>query len=144
MLRKLTLKQNNFTQKYLETGNATEAAMEAYTPQNRATASVIGHENLRKPKIRATIQEALESEGLTNEHLAKKIAELVNAQKRLTIVKNGQVEAISERIDTPSVKAGLEFALKLRGTSPEPNLAIRWISDEDKELAERALSELLD
>jgi phage terminase small subunit len=53
----MTPKQAKFTNCYIETGSATEAAMEAYEPKNRATASVIGHENLRKPKIRAFLDE---------------------------------------------------------------------------------------
>lgn len=49
----LTPKQTRFAQEYLETGNATEAADRAYTPQDRATARAIGSENLTKPNIRA-------------------------------------------------------------------------------------------
>lgn len=53
----LTLKQRNFTEAYLETGNATEAADRAYKPKNRNTAHAIGAENLRKPTIRAFLDE---------------------------------------------------------------------------------------
>ncbi|MEK7187830.1 MAG: terminase small subunit [Patescibacteria group bacterium] len=53
----MTSKQAKFAESYLETGNATEAAMTSYNPKNRATASVMGHENLRKPKIRAFLEE---------------------------------------------------------------------------------------
>jgi len=49
----LTPKQAKFTVEYLETGNATEAAMQVYKPRKRATARSIGSENLTKPNIRA-------------------------------------------------------------------------------------------
>lgn len=60
-----TLKQQRFVNEYLETGNATEAAMRAYNPQSRATARVIGSENLTKPNIRDLIDNTLIEEGLT-------------------------------------------------------------------------------
>ena len=56
-MRSLTVKQANFTREYLETGNATEAADRAYKPKKRATARVIGSENLTKPNIRAYLDE---------------------------------------------------------------------------------------
>ena len=53
----LTPKQRTFTESYLDTGNATEAASRAYKPKNRNTAHSIGAENLRKPAIRAFLDE---------------------------------------------------------------------------------------
>ncbi len=56
-MEKLSLKQLKFTTHYLETGNATEAAMQVYKPKNRNTAHSIGSENLRKPAIRAYLDD---------------------------------------------------------------------------------------
>jgi hypothetical protein len=53
----LTPNQRTFTEAYLDTGNATEAAVRAYKPKNRNTAHAIGAENLRKPTIRAFLDE---------------------------------------------------------------------------------------
>ncbi len=50
---KLTLKQKRFADKYLELGNATEAAAQTYDVVKRSTADVIGHENLAKPNLQA-------------------------------------------------------------------------------------------
>ena len=41
---KLTLKQNKFVETYIETGNATKAAMQAYNTTDKNTAAVLGHE----------------------------------------------------------------------------------------------------
>jgi phage terminase small subunit len=114
MVRKLTTKQRKFVQGYLATGNASLAAKNSYDVKSDATARVIGSENLTKPNIQATILEALDAQGLTNEHLATKVAELVNAQRKVTVVRSGELEAVEERIDTQAVKAGLEFAFKLK------------------------------
>ncbi len=51
MSKRLTLKQLKFIQIYIETGNATKAAMEAYNCKNLRVAAVLGSENLIKPDI---------------------------------------------------------------------------------------------
>lgn len=56
-MARLTKKQKEFADKYLETGNATQSALEAYDTDDPNTAGVIGHENLRKPKIIAFFEE---------------------------------------------------------------------------------------
>lgn len=114
MKNKLTIKQTRFVKDYLNTGNATEAVRRNYDITDDATARMMGSENLAKPNIQQSILEALLSCGLTNEHLAEKIAELVNAQKKITILRNDKIEMIREQIDIQSVKAGLEFVFKLK------------------------------
>lgn len=54
---KLTLKQKAFADYYIETGNATEAAVRA--GYSKKTAKAIGSENLTKPAINEYIQERL-------------------------------------------------------------------------------------
>lgn len=58
-MTKLTVKQKAFCDYYIETGNATEAAIRA--GYSEKTAKVIGSENLTKPYIRAYIDERLKS-----------------------------------------------------------------------------------
>ncbi len=142
MKQMLSLKQNKFTSKYLETGNATEATMQVYKPKNRATARAIGSENLTKPNIRQSIHEALEAQGLTNEHLAGKIAKLVNAQKKITVLRSGETEAVIEEVDTQAVKAGLEFAFKIKmGEIEHENqeTILRWKESDPEEIAMKQL-----
>lgn len=132
MKNKLTIKQTGFVRDYLETGNATEAIRRNYGVIDDSTARAMGSENLAKPNIQQSILEALVKNGLTNEHLAEKIAELVNAQKKITILKNGEVEMIREQIDIQAVKAGLEFVFKLKFKEGEEHksLTISDILDE--------------
>ena len=52
---KMTLKQKAFADYYIATGNATESAIKA--GYSKKTATVIGHENLRKPYIADYIRE---------------------------------------------------------------------------------------
>lgn len=53
----LTQKQLLFVESYLLLGNATEAAKAAGYSGNRATLGAVGGENLKKPAIRAVIEE---------------------------------------------------------------------------------------
>ena len=54
---KLTMKQKKFADKYLETGNITQSAVDA--GYSKKTARVIGQENLLKPAVRSYIDEQM-------------------------------------------------------------------------------------
>ena len=53
---KLTKKQKEFADEFLETGNKTQSALKTYNTTDYKTASVIGSENLDKPSIIKYIQ----------------------------------------------------------------------------------------
>lgn len=74
-MRKLTSKQSQFIQEYIERGNATEAANRVYKPAKRATARAIGSENLTKPNIQRTISESLTANGLDADLVVKSLVE---------------------------------------------------------------------
>ena len=67
MDKKLTPKQKAFCDYYIETGNATEAAIKA--GYSKKTAKVIGNENLSKPYLKAYIEERLKE--LCDKRIAK-------------------------------------------------------------------------
>ena len=72
---KLTPKQRLFVAEYLESYNATKAAIKA--GYSEKTAAVMGHENLRKPNIKAAIGQALdEAVGDPQEKIKRHIREL--------------------------------------------------------------------
>ena len=56
MINNLTPKQKVFADKYLETGNGTHSALEAYDTDKEHTAASIASENLRKPDVRAYLE----------------------------------------------------------------------------------------
>lgn len=67
MDKKLTPKQKAFADYYIETGNATEAAIKA--GYSKKTARVIGTENLTKPALKQYIDERLAK--IEDERIAK-------------------------------------------------------------------------
>ena len=70
--QRLTDKQRLFVAYYLASLNGTEAAIQAYDTEDRIVAANIASENLRKPYIRAAIDEELQQRTMTaNEVLAR-------------------------------------------------------------------------
>ena len=82
MSKRLTLKQLKFIQIYIETGNATKAAMHAYRCKNENVAAVLGTENLRKPKIACEIDKYRQKGGLSIQKAINAIDEAYDAEKK--------------------------------------------------------------
>ena len=71
---KLYPKEKAFADKYIETGNGTQSALEVYDTDDYHTAGGIASENLKKPKIIDYIESKLSDEMLAEKHLS-----LINA-----------------------------------------------------------------
>lgn len=56
MARRLTKKQKEFADKYVDTGNATKSALQAYDTEDYQTAATIANENMKKPEIVAYME----------------------------------------------------------------------------------------
>lgn len=98
-MAQLTNLQKLFIEHYLQTWNATEAARRAGYKGSANTLAVTGHDNLRKPNIKAAIDERMREEAMaTDEALARvarqargidfsKLAEVfrMNAQEGVTL-----------------------------------------------------------
>ncbi len=82
MSKRLTLKQLKFIQIYIETGNATKAAMESYRCKNENVAAVLGHENLRKPNIACEIEKYRKEGGLSIQKAINAINDGYDAEKK--------------------------------------------------------------
>lgn len=81
--RKLTPKQQKFADYYIETGNATEAAIKA--GYSKKTAKQIGQENLTKPYLREYIDERMK------ELADKRIMGMQEALELLTSIARGEM-----------------------------------------------------
>ena len=76
MKEKLTLKQENYTQEYVENGgNGTKAALKAYDTDDYGTANQISIENLQKPIINRRVEELLQKHGATVERAVEAISD---------------------------------------------------------------------
>ncbi len=82
MSKRLTLKQLKFIQRYLETKNATQAAMEVYRCKNENVAAVLGSENLTKPDIACEIDKHRKEGGLSIQKAINAINDGYDAEKK--------------------------------------------------------------
>ena len=78
--KKLTIKQAKFLNVYFETGNGTEAAMQAYDC-TREVARRIATENLSKPDIKDIVRRMMEERGLTIPLLIDKVKDAADGTK---------------------------------------------------------------
>lgn len=115
----LTLKQQRFLEVYLETGNATEAAWQAYDCKSRDVANAIGSENLAK----LSFADILEQGGVTDKRLKEKIDQGLDATKTtnaaILVMKDGKIvkaeeQGLIEVEDYAVQHKYLETALKLK------------------------------
>ena len=105
---KLTLKQERFIQEYLIDLNATQAAIRA--GYSKKTASAIGLENLRKPRIKQAIDEKLKQ--IDNE----KTADAKEVREFWSRVMRGQEKETVLRYDSDrhQVKEEIEVSMRDR------------------------------
>lgn len=103
---RLTLKQAKWLSVYIQTGNATEAAMQAYNVKNREYAAQIGWENVRKLDIQGLMEEM----GLTDVALLNAAAE--GLTKSMKVTPTG--ESFVETEDYATRHRYLETLLKLK------------------------------
>ncbi|RAV22598.1 terminase small subunit [Paenibacillus contaminans] len=131
-MAELTEKQKRFADYYIESGNATEAAIKA--EYSEKTARFIGAENLTKPNIRAYIDEKIK--GKDNDRIASQdevLAFLTNVmrgkvtEKVPILIGNGMQELVE---NVPAVQVR-EKAAELLGK--------RYMLWTDKQLIEGSL-----
>ncbi len=82
MSKRLTLKQLKFIQIYIETGNATKAAMTAYRCKNENVAKSLGSENLTKPDIACEIDKYRKKGGLSIQKAINAIDDAYDAERK--------------------------------------------------------------
>jgi phage terminase small subunit len=82
---RLTVKQDKFLKRYMETGNGTEAALEVYDTDNENTAAVIASQNLRKPSI---LEKFREAQGIAHSTIVSLAVGAENEAVRLNAAKD--------------------------------------------------------
>ena len=78
----MTLKQRKFVKGYIKNGgNATQAALSVYDTEDYQTAGMIASENLKKPKLKQAIEEALIKLKITPEYMLNSFNSLYENNK---------------------------------------------------------------
>lgn len=137
MATKLTKKQREFADKYIETGNGTNSVLGVYNTEDSRTAAVIAHENLTKPNVVNYIQSKL-----SDELLAKKHLEGLEAVRTIA-TKDGPIEepdyAVRHKYLDTAYKVKGSFAPEKKATV---NVDVTIPSEKAQKIAEKYESEL--
>jgi len=129
--RELTIKQQTWLKLYIQTGNATEAAMQVYNCKSRDYASNIGYQNVTKLQDHARMREALDMANLGVPRILQVASEGLNATQ---MAGTGAI--------TPDFRARQRFLdtlLKLRDAFParKQEITAKVAVDGDASLIER-------
>lgn len=128
----MTFKQKRFIKKYIETGNGTQAALEAYDTTDPNVAHSIAVGNLRSPTVRVEIEEALESTGL----------DLVSTSK---LLKKATTAGLGQKATNADSLRGIEMMLKLQNAFPaqkSAHLRLDVTQERRRELEKMSYKEL--
>lgn len=123
-MARLTQKQNKFADRYIETGNGVQSALEVYDTEDYSTAGVIAHENLKKPKI----QEYLTSKAERAAEIVFSIAEHGESDEvRLKASKD-----ILDRAGYKAIEKSVTISVEVEATE-EIKAATKILSDYARE-----------
>ncbi len=105
MKRKLTPKQRKFADNYIESGNATQAAIDAgYAPK---AAYQTGAENLKKPQVKSYIDERMQelSKGhiMSAQEALELLSRIATGEEKETVFVSG-IDGVEEHTRVPDPK----------------------------------------
>jgi len=124
-MRKLTLKQQEFCKKFVETRNGTEAAMQSYSCKSREVAKNVAVINNRKPQIRAEIERLLQEQHLTEDLVFSRLKDGLDAKS--TSAFEGQVMQ-SDVPDMPTRLGYIKEAAKIMDLYPPQRTESRSVN----------------
>jgi hypothetical protein len=92
----MTLKQQLFVEAYLgrAAGNATEAARIAGYRGGEATLAQVGHENLRKPEIRAAVEARVQQSAMETDEVLKELSKIARMDASGSSALSSKVRAL--------------------------------------------------
>lgn len=112
----ITPKQKKFADEFLATGNQVQSALKAYNTDSYKTASVIGNENLAKPRVLRYLES--KSEGA-----AIRVVELSEQDENLTVAL-GASKDILDRAGYKPVEKSVSLTVNVDTTMTEKEKAL--------------------
>ena len=112
-MRKLSLKERRFVKNYIQTGNLTEATIRSYDTKNRKNANAMGPMIIRRPAVKAYLQELLDEQGLSDEKIAGKLKKIIDAGTRRVPLKETTAQTALD---------ALKFTAKLKDIIPSQKI----------------------
>lgn len=140
----LSAKQLKFAEAYIETGNATEAAIQAGYKESHARQA--GSNNLNKPKIKAYIREKLDRLAddriPSQKEILAKLGDIVTGRAKNYILTKGGLEPVPPSLKDV-VAASKELLKRFPDNDPVAQAQLRKLNAE-ADLAESKINETQD
>ena len=114
--RELTPRQRKWLSVFMQTGNATEAAMQAYDCANRHSARQIGYTT--RKALCGRLNDAMDEAGLSDAVLLKTLKEGLEAVEVVTASHEGQIQDERAFPDFVARHRYLDMAFRLKGSYP--------------------------
>lgn len=122
MNRKLTSKQQKFADEYIESGNATKAAVAA--GYSKRTAYSIGPENLKKPEVKSYIQQKMkeieDNKIMSAKEAVQLLTRIARGEEKETVVVSGP-DGLEETIKEADLKTRIAAIREILKRYPESN-----------------------
>lgn len=79
----ITIKERKFVKKYVESGNAADAAMLSYNTNKRENAKSLGKQVLDRPIVKEYLKQILDRKGLSLEDLTDKMYQSIDYNSKM-------------------------------------------------------------
>ena len=147
-MKRLSIKQRQILNKYIETGNGTKTGIEVGGYSSKNSAAVCANRMLKRHNVRHHMEQALEAQGLSISQIANNLKQLTRAKKLTPIIHQGTVTDTFESPDNTvrlqaNKLAGIYHGLEDKtGTSPS-TVRIDNLNIDMSKLSNEELNEII-
>jgi hypothetical protein len=139
-MSQIKLKERRFVKKYLETGNLGKAA-EGVFNINPKYQSSYGSTVIRRPRVKAYLEELLDEYGLSDEKIARKIKKIVDAGTRRKPLRETSAQTALEALKFTAKLKDIVPSTKVEQKTATLNLDLSAKNDEELQEALNTLSQ---
>lgn len=130
-LKRISKKQKDWADKFLQHGNGKKAALESYPGIKETTANAIAQKNKEHHLVKSYIAKVLEKKGITDDYLAEKLKTIIDAGTVEKALKEAKIRDAMSAIQTSVQLKDLLPAQKLKTEATKLNIDIEGKSEEE-------------
>jgi hypothetical protein len=106
--QKVNPRERKFVKEYVKHGNLGEAVKESYNPKTKQSASSMGSQIIKRPRVQRAIIEAMQEQNITPDWLLS---------KKKTLINQGMRQLPNQRVSPETLNKTLDSMFKLYATA---------------------------
>lgn len=130
-LKRISKKQKDWADNFLQHGNGKKAALQSYPGIKETTAHAIAHKNKEHQLVKNYMAKVLERKGITDEYLAEKLKDIIDAGTLKRVLKEAKVKDAMSAIQASVALKDLMPAHKIKTEATRLNVDIEGKSEEE-------------